>query len=41
MISEITPPDTKIVREAEELVRSSSNEMLFNQLMRCVREAQS
>jgi hypothetical protein len=35
MISEIIPPDTKIVRESEELVRSSSNEMLFNHLMRC------
>jgi hypothetical protein len=35
MISEVCAPDSGLVREAEELVRSSSSEMLFNHVMRC------
>lgn len=35
MLSEIKLPDSKIVREAEEFVRSVSNDMLYNHLMRC------
>jgi hypothetical protein len=35
MLSEIKAPDTDIVRKAEGFVRSVSNDMLFNHLMRC------
>jgi hypothetical protein len=35
MISDIKVPDTSIVRQAEELARSVSNDMLFNHVMRC------
>ncbi|MGO7323284.1 HD domain-containing protein [Rhizobium ruizarguesonis] len=35
MLSEIKAPDTDIVRKAVDFVRSVSNDMLFNHLMRC------
>lgn len=35
MIADIKVPDSAIVRQAEELARSASNEMLFNHVMRC------
>jgi hypothetical protein len=35
MISDIKMPDSNIVREAEELARSTSSLMLFNHVMRC------
>jgi hypothetical protein len=35
MIADIKVPDTSIARQAEELVRSVSNHMLFNHVMRC------
>ena len=35
MISGIKAPDTKLVREAEEFVQSSSSAMLYNHVMRC------
>jgi hypothetical protein len=35
MISDIKAPDSSIVRQAEELVRSASDDMLFNHVMRC------
>jgi hypothetical protein len=35
MISDIKIPDSSIVRQAEELARDVSNDMLFNHVMRC------
>jgi len=35
MISDIKAPDSSIVRQAEELVRASSSDMIFNHVMRC------
>ena len=35
MISDIKAPDSSIVRQAEELVRSFSNDFLFNHVVRC------
>ena len=35
MILDIRAPDSRIVRQAEELVRTISSEMLFNHVMRC------
>ena len=35
MIADIKVPDTSIARQAEELVRSVSNDTLFNHVMRC------
>jgi hypothetical protein len=35
MISDIKLPDSSIVRQAEELARDVSNDMLFNHVMRC------
>lgn len=35
MISEIHAPDSAIARQAEELARSVSSDMLFNHVMRC------
>src|ERR1700739_3922496 len=35
MISDIKAPDSSIGRQAEELARSVSNDMLFNHVMRC------
>ena len=35
MITEIKVPDSSIARQAEELARSVSNDMLFNHVMRC------
>jgi len=35
MISDIKVPDSSIVRQAEELVRAASSDMLFNHVMRC------
>ena len=35
MISDIKVPDSSIARQAEELARSASNDMLFNHVMRC------
>jgi len=35
MIADIKVPDSRIVRQAEELVRGSSSDMLFNHVMRC------
>jgi hypothetical protein len=35
MIADIKVPDSAIVRQAEELARSVSNDMLFNHVMRC------
>jgi hypothetical protein len=35
MISDIKVPDSSIVRQAEELARDVSNDMLFNHVMRC------
>ena len=35
MISDIKVPDSSIARQAEELARSVSNDMLFNHVMRC------
>jgi hypothetical protein len=35
MISNIKAPDSKVVRDAEELARTVSNDMLFNHVMRC------
>jgi hypothetical protein len=35
MIADIKVPDSSIVRQAEELARSASNDMLFNHVMRC------
>jgi hypothetical protein len=35
MIADIKVPDSRIVRQAEELVRAVSNDMLFNHVMRC------
>ncbi len=35
MIADIKAPDSKIARDAEELARTVSNDMLFNHVMRC------
>ena len=35
MTADIKAPDSKIAREAEELARSVSNDILFNHVMRC------
>ena len=35
MIADIKVPDSSIARQAEELARSVSNDMLFNHVMRC------
>ncbi len=35
MIADIKPPDSGVVRQAEELARSASSEWLFNHAMRC------
>src|SRR5277367_5516774 len=35
MIADIKVPDSNIVRQAEELARSVSNDTLFNHVMRC------
>jgi hypothetical protein len=35
MISDIKVPDSSIARQAEDLARSVSNDMLFNHVMRC------
>lgn len=35
MIADIKVPDSKIARDAEELARTVSNDMLFNHVMRC------
>lgn len=35
MISDIKAPDSSIARQAEELARSVSNDILFNHVMRC------
>jgi hypothetical protein len=35
MISDITVPDSSIVRQAQELARAVSNDVLFNHVMRC------
>ena len=35
MIADIKVPDSSIVRQAEELARSVSNDVLFNHVMRC------
>src|SRR5882757_6147986 len=35
MIADIKVPDSSIVRQAEDLARSMSSDMLFNHVMRC------
>ncbi len=35
MISDVKVPDSSIVRQAKELARTVSNNMLFNHVMRC------
>jgi hypothetical protein len=35
MVSDIKVPDSTLARQAEELVRSLSSDMLFNHVMRC------
>ncbi len=35
MIADIKVPDSAIARQAEELARSTSDDMLFNHVMRC------
>jgi len=35
MTADIKAPDSKIARDAEELARTVSNDMLFNHVMRC------
>jgi hypothetical protein len=35
MIADIKVPDSSIARQAEELARSVSNDVLFNHVMRC------
>ncbi|MET1027208.1 MAG: hypothetical protein ABWY00_08575 [Dongiaceae bacterium] len=35
MISDIKVPDSSVVRQAEELARAASSDMLFNHVMRC------
>jgi hypothetical protein len=37
MTADIKVPDSKIARDAEELARTVSNDMLFNHVMRCYR----
>ncbi len=37
MIADIKAPDSSIARQAEELARSVSNDVLFNHVMRCYR----